>query len=161
MNAILTQEITFAKQDILRGFRKIDKKAEIHISQLIYYPYYFFEFEVNAKSLLKFRGKVGCTIDALSGKGAIVDVQPEFSNHQIEVEPIPPVVFSEDDAKKIAEKFVFDHASSKAKFVTIPKIRLLSSALFHRPFWLAEYSQGGYDQRQMIFDAISGSYHPL
>jgi hypothetical protein len=35
----------------------------------------------------------------------------------------------------------------------------LSSTLFYRPFWLAEYDQEG--QRQLIVDAISGSYHPL
>lgn len=160
MSTILTQEVAFVEEDVLRGLRQYDKAAEIQINNLIFYPYYFFEYEVNAKSLLRFTGKVGCTVDALGGQGAIVDVQPEFLQRQIEEEYIPAVVVSEGKAKKIADQFVFDNASKKAKFITMPKIKLLSSTLFHRPFWLAEYGRD-YERRQLIVDAISGGYHPL
>jgi hypothetical protein len=159
MSTLLTQEITFVEQDVLLGLQQYDMKAEVRISNLIFYPYYFFEYEVNAKSLLRFKGKVGCTVDALEGRGAIVDVQPEFLQRRIDAEYVPEVQVCEKQAREIADKFVFDNASSKAKFITIPKIKLLSSTLFYRPFWLAEYDQEG--QRQLIVDAISGSYHPL
>jgi hypothetical protein len=159
MSTLLAQEITFVEQDVLLGLQQYDMKAEVRISNLIYYPYYFFEYEVNAKSLLRFKGKVGCTVDALEGRGAIVDVQPEFLQRRIDAEYVPEVQVCEKQAREIADKFVFDNASSKAKFITIPKIKLLSSTLFYRPFWLAEYDQEG--QRQLIVDAISGSYHPL
>jgi hypothetical protein len=159
MSTLLTQEITFVEQDVLLGLQQYDMKAEVRISNLIFYPYYFFEYEVNAKSLLRFKGKVGCTVDALEGRGAIVDVQPEFLQRRIDAEYVPEVQVCEKQAREIADKFVFDNASSRAKFITIPKIKLLSSTLFYRPFWLAEYDQEG--QRQLIVDAISGSYHPL
>jgi hypothetical protein len=159
MSTLLTQEITFVEQDVLLGLQQYDMKAEVRISNLIYYPYYFFEYEVNAKSLLRFKGKVGCTVDALEGRGAIVDVQPEFLQRRIDAEYVPEVQVCEKQAREIADKFVFDNASSRAKFITIPKIKLLSSTLFYRPFWLAEYDQEGHSQ--LIVDAISGSYHPL
>jgi hypothetical protein len=159
MSTLLAQEITFVEQDVLLGLQQYDMKAEVRISNLIYYPYYFFEYEVNAKSLLRFKGKVGCTVDALEGRGAIVDVQPEFLQRKIDAQYVPEVQVCEKKAREIADNFVFDNASSKAKFITIPKIKLLSSTLFYRPFWLAEYDQEG--QRQLIVDAISGSYHPL
>jgi hypothetical protein len=159
MSTLLAQEITFVEQDVLLGLQQYDMKAEFRISNLIYYPYYFFEYEVNAKSLLRFKGKVGCTVDALEGRGAIVDVQPEFLQRRIDSEYVPKVQVCEKQAREIADNFVFDNASSRAKFITIPKIKLLSSTLFYRPFWLAEYDQEG--QRQLIVDAISGSYHPL
>jgi hypothetical protein len=159
MSTLLAQEITFVEQDVLLGLQQYDMKAEVRISNLIYYPYYFFEYEVNAKSLLRFKGKVGCTVDALEGRGAIVDVQPEFLQRRIDSEYVPKVQVCEKQAREIADNFVFDNASSRAKFITIPKIKLLSSTLFYRPFWLAEYDQEG--QRQLIVDAISGSYHPL
>jgi hypothetical protein len=159
MSILLTQEITFVEQDVLLGLQQYDKEAEVRISNLIFYPYYFFEYEVNAKSLLRFKGKVGCTVDALEGRGAIVDVQPEFLQRRIDAEYVPEVQVCEKQAREIADKFVFDNASSRAKFITIPKIKLLSSTLFYRPFWLAEYDQEGHSQ--LIVDAISGSYHPL
>lgn len=161
MSTLLTQEITFAEQDVLRGLQQYDKESEVKISKLIFYPYYFFEYEVSAKSLLRFNGKVGCTVDALEGRGAIVDVQPEFLKREIDAEYVPKVQVCDKKAKEIADKFVFDNASSKAKFITIPKIKLLSSTLFYRPFWLAEYDQVEKVERLIIVDAISGSYHPL
>ncbi|QUW20865.1 hypothetical protein JSQ81_13695 [Sporosarcina sp. Marseille-Q4063] len=161
MSTLLTQEISFVEQDVLLGLRQYDKKSEVRISNLIFYPYYFFEYEVNAKSLLRFKGKVGCTIDALEGRGAIVDVQPEFLQRKIEMEIVPEVQVCEEKAREIADKFVFENASSKAKFITIPEIKLLSCTLFYRPFWLAKYDQEEQGQHQLIVDAISGSYHPL
>lgn len=162
MSTLLTQELAFSERDVLFGLQQYDKEAKIQISNLIFYPYYFFEYEVNAKSLLRFKGKVACTVDALAGRGALVDVQPEFLQRQIETKHIlPSVEVCEEEARKVADMFVFDSASSKAKFVTIPKIKLLSSTLFYRPFWLVEYGQEKHGKHQLIVDAISGGYHPL
>ncbi len=161
MNAILIQEPLYVEQDVLRGLQKYEKQAEIHINKLIYYPYYFFEYELSIRSLLKLNGKTACTIDALSGHGALIDMQPEFLHREIEAEQIPDIEVSEEEARKAADKFIFENASSKAKFITIPKIQMLSSTLFYRPFWLAEYGLDEHGQRQLIVDAISGSYHPL
>ncbi|MDS9472867.1 hypothetical protein [Sporosarcina pasteurii] len=160
MKTLLMQETVFVEKDVLKGLHQFDKEAEVQINRLIYYPYYFFEFEVHAKSLLKFNGKVGCTVDALGGRGAIVDVQPEFFASQVEHVAIPSIVIVQEEASKIAEEFVFEHASTKAKFITTPKIKQTSSQLFYRPFWIAEYRRNSEGQ-QLIVDAVSGSYHPL
>lgn len=161
MKTLLAQEIVFFEQEVVDVFWKIDRQAELQINQIIYYPYYFFEFEVNAKSLLKFKGKVGCTVDALGGRGAIVDVEPRFLESEIDQYYLPEILIEKEHASKTAEQYVFDSASSKAKFITIPKIKNISSQLFYRPFWIANYKRTGKEVQQFIVDAVSGGYHPL
>lgn len=161
MNGVLVQEPVYDEQDVLRGLRQYEKQAVMNVRTLIYYPYYLFEYELDIKSLLKLKGKTACTIDALSGHGALIDVQPEFLNRQIDIEQAPVIQFNEDEAREEAGKFIFENAISKAKFVTVPRIQLLTSTLFYRPFWLVEYKLETYEPNSLIVDAISGSYHPL
>ncbi|EGQ21766.1 hypothetical protein HMPREF9372_3126 [Sporosarcina newyorkensis 2681] len=160
MIKIQTQEIEYNKDEVLQGLKQYEKKTHFRIQDVIYYPYYFFEYQVSAKSLLKFRGKTGCTVDALGGRGAMVDIQPVFSERQIEDGQVPNLVINEKLAAEIAEKFVFHNASSKAKFITMPKIIEVQRTLFYRPFWLAEFELEE-KQGRLIVDAVSGSYHPL
>ncbi|KKE80029.1 hypothetical protein DTX80_09325 [Bacilli bacterium] len=161
MSLILTQEPQFVQQEVLKGLQQYDKRASVQVNTMILYPYYFLEFEVSAKSLLKFNGKIACTIDTISGQGAIIDVQPEFIQRPIVDEKILPIEISEKEAEQLAEKFIFQAATQKAKFITIPTVTIHSTALFYRPFWLAEYNSKVSGGREVIVDAISGSYHPL
>ncbi|MFD1349992.1 hypothetical protein [Oceanobacillus caeni] len=161
MSLILTQEPQFVQQEVLKGLQQYDKRASVQVNTMILYPYYFLEFEVSAKSLLKFNGKIACTIDAISGQGAIIDVQPEFIQRPIVDEKILPIEISEKEAEQLAEKFIFQAATQKAKFITIPTVTIHSTALFYRPFWLAEYNSKVSGGREVIVDAISESYHPL
>ncbi len=160
MKTILTQEVQFVEKEVFNGLIQFDKAAEIEIQQLIYYPYYFFEFDVKAKRFLKFEGRVGCTIDALGGHGAIIDVQPELKEIQAAHLSMPMVTVETEEAAEKAERFVFENASSKVKFMTIPTIKKVSHRLFYRPFWIADY-KGKEEREQLIVDAVSGSYHPL
>lgn len=161
MSAMLIQEIEFTEEEVLLGLQQYEKQTHFQIQDLIYYPYYFFEYQVSAKSLLKFKGKAACTVDALGGRGAMVDVQPLFFERTVETGRIPQPVIAEEEAIGIAERFVFDNASSKAKFVTMPKIIEVQRNLFYRPFWLTDFKLQNNKQGQLIVDAISGSYHPL
>ncbi|ARD48902.1 hypothetical protein [Sporosarcina sp. P33] len=161
MSAMLVQEIEFTEEEVLHGLRQYEKQTYFQIQDVIYYPYYFFEYQVSAKSLLKFNGKAACTVDALGGRGAMVDVRPVFYERKVENGRIPGLVIEENEAIAIAKRFVFDNASSKAKFVTMPKIIEVQRNLFYRPFWLADFKLQNNKQGQLIVDAISGSYHPL
>jgi len=161
MTSILTQKPVFAEKEILRGLQQYDRRANVHMNGIIFYPYYFFEYEISAKSLLKLQGRIACTVDAISGQGAIVDVQPEFSTYPIEGEEMLPITIIEIEAEQLAKRFISQTVSQKAKFVTIPRLHIISSSLFYRPFWLAKYTKQGRGQEQLIVDAISGSYHPL
>ncbi|PID22035.1 hypothetical protein CSV61_07415 [Sporosarcina sp. P3] len=161
MSAILLQEIEFTKEEVLLGLQQYEKETYFQVQDMIYYPYYFFEYQVSAKSLLKFKGKAACTIDGLGGRGAIVDVRPSFSRKKEEVGLFPELVIAEEEAIDAAKRFIFDHASSKAKFVTMPKITEVQRTLFYRPFWLTDYKLDNKKSGQLIVDAISGSYHPL
>lgn len=160
MKTIMTQDVLFTETEVLSGLTKIDKGAKIQMNRLIYYPYYFFEFDVKAKSLLNFEGRVGCTIDALGGHGAIVDIQPNLIEIRAECLTVPTIAVVKSQAAKKAKRFVFESASSKAKFLTIPIIKCISSQLFYRPFWIADYKNKE-AKEQLIVDAVSGSYHPL
>lgn len=155
------QEPEFAKSEVSQGLRQYDRKAHVHIQKLLYYPYYFFEFDISAKSLLKLNGKIACTIDGMSGQEAIIDRKPTFSSRRQEEYDKLPVGIDERVARQIAERFVFQTISQKTKFITIPSLTVSESSLFYRPFWLAEYSLNEKGRQQLIVDAISGSYHPL
>ncbi|MFC5589493.1 hypothetical protein ACFPRA_11375 [Sporosarcina soli] len=161
MSGVLMQEPVYGEQDVLRGLQQYEKQAKMNVRKLIFYPYYLFEYELGIRSLLKLKGKTACTIDALSGYGALIDVQPEFSHRQIEAGQAPAIQIDEDEAREAAGQFIFENAMSKAKFVTVPDIQLLTSTLFYRPFWLVEYRLEAYEPKSLIVDAISGSYHPL
>ncbi|KMY55851.1 hypothetical protein AC623_19490 [Bacillus sp. FJAT-27231] len=161
MTSILTQKPVFAEKEILRGLQQYDRQANVHMNGMVFYPYYFFEYDISAKSLLKLQGKIACTIDALSGQGAMVDVQPEFSTYLMEGEEVLPITIAENEAEPLAERFISQTLSQKAKFITIPRLHLSSCSLFYRPFWLAKYTKPGRGQQPLIVDAISGSYHPL
>ncbi|PIC91008.1 hypothetical protein CSV71_02845 [Sporosarcina sp. P21c] len=161
MSAILLQEIEFTKEEVLQGLQQYGKETYFQIQDIIYYPYYFFEYQVSAKSLLKFNGKAACTIDGLGGRGAMVDVRPSFSRKKVEVGRFPELVIGEEEAIVMAERFIFDNASSKAKFITMPKITEVQRNLFYRPFWITDFKLDNKKSGQLIVDAISGSYHPL
>ncbi|MBS4190286.1 hypothetical protein KHA94_08725 [Bacillus sp. FJAT-49705] len=161
MNTILTQEPEFAESDVFRGLKQYDRKANVYVRQLLFYPYYFFEFELSAKSLLKLSGKIACTIDGISGKEAIIDMKPAFSTCFNETADKLSVQVEEMEARKIAERFVFQTISQKTKFISIPSLKISDCSLFYRPFWLAEYILKEKGKQQLIVDAISGSYHPL
>lgn len=162
MISILTQATVYEEEEVRRGLQQYDQNAEIEISKLIFYPYYFFEYEISVGGLLKLKGKTACTVDALSGHGALIDMTPEFSNRSIQSEQLPSIQINEEEAVKVAGNFIFQNASSKGKFLTVPKIKELGVTQFYRPFWLAEYAHKREGQsQQLIVDAVSGSYHPL
>ena len=162
MIPILTQVPVYEEEEVRRGLQQYDKNAEIEISRLIFYPYYFLEYEISVGGLLKLKGKTACTVDALSGHGALVDTSPELSKRSIKSEQLPSIQINEVEAVKVAGNFIFQNASSKGKFITIPKIKALGCTQFYRPFWLAEYALQREGKRQhLIVDAVSGSYHPL
>ncbi|PWW26864.1 hypothetical protein DFO73_10927 [Cytobacillus oceanisediminis] len=161
MSTVLMQELEYLEQDVFDGFKQYDRMANVYIRRLIYYPYYFFEFELSAKSLINLNGKIACSIDGISGHGAIIDVKPAFSYREIETEGKLPIQIGKDEARKAAERFTFQTISQKTKFITIPNLQVSNSSLFYRPYWLAEYSMNGIGEQQLIVDAISGSYHPI
>jgi len=162
MISILAQATVYGEEEVRRGLQQYDKNTEIEISKLIFYPYYFLEYEISVGGLLKLKGKTACTIDALSGYGALIDMTPEFSKHSIQSNQLPSIEINEEEAVRMAGNFIFQNASSKGKFITTPKIKELGVTQFYRPFWLAKYAHRIEEEsQQLIVDAVSGSYHPL
>ncbi|MDQ0338686.1 hypothetical protein J2S00_001472 [Caldalkalibacillus uzonensis] len=145
---------------VIQLLTKLDPKARVIPEELVYYPYYFLQYQLNAKALLRLTGKVACTIDGISGQGALVDAPPEW--RQAPPEPLKtlPVRLMEDEAIKQAESFVYNTAIQKVKYFTTPKLKRLSCKLFHRPYWIVRHHTKC-KEHHLIVDAITGKYHPL
>lgn len=129
--------------------------------QLIYYPYHFFSYSIQTRKWIKVSGKIGCTIDLISGRGSLIDaplrwqkkiLQPRQKKLQYRIK--------EQEATKIADKFIFQAASHQLKFFTAPIIKLIECKMFYRPFWIVKQERDG-NENTFIVDAVSAHYHPL
>src|SRR5690625_6908422 len=76
---IHAESISFDHHEIKQIFEKTDAEKEFHIHQLVFYPYYYFEYKLERKSLFHPNGGVvGCTVDGINGTGAVVNMFPRL-----------------------------------------------------------------------------------
>lgn len=160
MTMVLTQELEFPERQVKRLMKGLEKRSMIKIENLVYYPYYFFEFDVSVKTVVGLKGKTACTVDALDGKCALVDVFPQLIQYEIETDFQLEIVITENEARKTAKYFISENISKKVKFLKVPEIKFSSETLYYRPFWLISLTKYK-EQSLIIVDAISGNYHPL
>lgn len=162
MKQVLYQKPILLESEVTSNLRQLDKKASIFVQSIIYYPYYFFEYEMRTKKLRTLNGMIACTVDALSGKEAIIDVKPEFSTHELDnLFSSLPIQIDREEASQIAEKFILNTAMEKAKYLTLPSLEQKKQLLFYRPFWIIDYFISNKREGQFIVDAVDGCYHPL
>lgn len=164
MNRIVNSENTsFDQNEIKLVFEKTDANKLFHVNQLVFYPYYYFEYKLERKSLFHPNGGVvGCTIDGVNGIGAIVNTFPRLERQEIQSHTIIPEKLTFTDAKTTAKSFVYDTISYKMKVFSTPPITLTKEEKFYRPYWIIEggdiYSQNNF---MLTVDAVTGKYHPL
>ncbi|WP_408008385.1 hypothetical protein ACJROX_27635 [Pseudalkalibacillus sp. A8] len=157
----LTQSISIQPENIINKLKQFDPKANYQIDKLIYYPYHFFKYKMKAKGLLKLDGYLGCTIDSISGQGAIIDHTPLFMEENLHDQPCLPSTLSLQDAKIMAEDFLNHSASLKLKFFSIPKMQLEQHERFFRPYWIIVNQKNNEKYPSIMIDGVSGKYHPL
>lgn len=140
---------------------RIEPGTTFKASQLVYYPYFFFEYTLERKRLLHpFSGTTGCTIDAVDGIGSLIDHAPFLKNQAlVKASMIQPVINSERGEAK-AEAFIYDSISLKLKVLSMPKLKLNKKDLFYRPYWIV-YGGICSNQFSLAVDAVTGKYHPL
>src|SRR5699024_864667 len=164
MNKIIYSEnVRFDHHELKLVFEKTDTNNLFHVNQLVFYPYYYFEYKLERKSLFHPKGgMIGCTIDGINGIGAIVNTFPCFEKQAIQTDAIIPGKIKSADAKVIAKKFVYDTISYKMKVFSPPPIILTMKEIFYRPYWIVEGGDIYLENKFMLtVDAVTGKYHPL
>ncbi|WP_085993256.1 hypothetical protein [Oceanobacillus senegalensis] len=162
MMEINTQEVSFTEERIIRSLGKMKAEVDFSVKNLVYYPYMFYEFDFkNSNPISPLKGNVGCTIDAISGTPALVDKRPAFIMQQLTDEKPLPVQLEGEEAKHLAQEFLYRTISRKIKVMSAPNIALKHHELFYRPCWVVSGNKGNKDTFTLIVDSISGKYHPL
>jgi hypothetical protein len=164
MNQLIQSEnVTFDRNEIKLIFEKTDADQSCDVLQLIFYPYYYFEYTLERKSLFYPNGGViGCTVDGVHGAGAIVNASPFLGKQEMNCTNIVPQKMKLVEAKTIAEKYVYNTISYKMKVFSAPPIRLNRQELFYRPYWIVEGGNSNALNRFLLtVDAVTGKYHPL
>ncbi|WP_240376893.1 hypothetical protein [Bacillus piscicola] len=160
---IKTEELTFDQEEVKKVLESLDKNQEFTVEQLLYYPYYFFEYKLERRSLLqpKGGGSVGCAMDAVNKVGSVIDKSPVFTEKEVPSQQMIPVELEETEAKKLAVDFLNHSITYRMKILAPPQMKLTRSEIFYRPYWVAEGTKAAPDGYTLIVDAISGKYHPL
>lgn len=158
---IKTERINFKEEEVKRLLEKLESNFSFKIEQLVFYPYFFFEYSLAKKKRASQKEKVGCTIDAINGIGALTDTWPDYGYQQEHYEQsVMPGKLSEVEAKQISEKFLYNTILHKRKFLSLPELKLTQQEAFHRPYWIVD-SDNSKKQFSLIVDAVTSRYHPI
>src|SRR5699024_5780578 len=157
---ILTQSIKFEKKKIEKSFMKLQPNATFLADRIIYYPYYYFIYNVKAKRLfLPMDEKVGCAVDAINGNGSLVDSNPKWEAAEISEEQRMREYQALEDCLTISEIFIDLSLSLKMRMLSVSHVKVEKQHLFYRPYWVVYNSKkSGQD---FIVDGVTGQYHPL
>jgi hypothetical protein len=158
--SVLVQDLEFNDIEATSMIHAVDSSAHYEADTLIYYPYYFFEYEIKVRGLLPIQGKIACIIDAVSGIGALADQFPVLKPIDTLNETLIPTKISKEEACRIAIKFV-QHSSIKLKIFTPPHFSLLRSVAFYRPYWILHEKKHKDGYPSIMVDAITGKFHTL
>lgn len=160
--AIDVEKIHFSDTEVENILGRMDPDRKYNVKQLIYYPYYFFEFSINRKSFFHpIGGTAGCTVDGINSLGALVDTSPGIKTKTIIREKRLISKIDSQEAMDIAKKFLYESISFKMKILTMPKLNVTEQNMFYRPYWVAEGRKFSSAQFSLAIDAVTGKYHPL
>ncbi|WP_156291379.1 hypothetical protein [Oceanobacillus salinisoli] len=162
MLKIKAQDIFYSKETVVHSLSKVEQNLNFTVESLVYYPYMFYEFSFQRKNPISpLKGKVGCTVDGVSGVPALTDKKPEFLNSNISKERLVPIQLDEQKARDTAEEFLYRTISKKIKVISTPNISLKDYELFYWPYWVVNGNKGEENLFTLIVDSITGKYHPL
>lgn len=159
---IYAEEIGFHNYEIKTFLDRMDTKGSFKVEQLVYYPYFFFEYSMEKKSFPRLTGgMVGCTVDGINGIGSLIDGSPKFRKKEISHQNIIQKKLSSLEVSDISKDFLYDSISYKLKVFTMPRLTLTKREVFYRPYWIAEGREYASDKFLLTVDAVTGKYHPL
>lgn len=105
--------------------------------------------------------KVGCAVDAVSGKGSLIDTPPKFIKISVTDKQLIQKKQSLDNCLALSKSFLFRSISLKMRMLSISTLTIERKKLFYRPYWIVFNSKKGHDDDRFIVDAVTGHYHPL
>ncbi|MDM8100225.1 hypothetical protein [Oceanobacillus oncorhynchi] len=157
---VLTQSVEFNKEQIESSFKRLHPHANFIAERIVYYPYYYFCYNVKAKRLfLPLNEKVGCAIDSISGKGSLIDYKPKWKAIEISKEQQMPEKYSLKDCTSISESFIYRSLSLKMRMISFPELKREQQQRFYRPYWVVWNERDG--SSDFIVDGVSGQFHPM
>lgn len=157
---VLTQSVEFNKEQIESSFKRLHPKSNFIAERIIYYPYYYFSYNVKAKRLfLPLNEKVGCAIDSISGRGSLIDYKPKWKEVEISEEQEMPQMYSFKDCTSISESFIYRSLSLKMRMLSFSELKREQQQRFYRPYWVVWNEKAG--SSDFIVDGVSGQFHPL
>ncbi|PTX64589.1 hypothetical protein C8P63_10283 [Melghirimyces profundicolus] len=138
------------------------RARSVRVRDFVYYPYLYLQYRLERNTrLFPKKGRVGCTVDLVSGKEAVVDTVPVIQTRTVPTEKIIGETLSPKTARKQAEAYIYSSVSVGLKWMGTLKLIQEEERVCHRPFWImtCEWERG--DPATVIVDAVSGRYHPL
>ncbi|MYL36260.1 hypothetical protein [Halobacillus litoralis] len=158
---VLTSDHIFSDEEICHFLKQMEKDSIFTPECLVYYPYYFLEYEMKGKRWLgHVHKKIGCTIDSISGVGSLIDTSPELSEAELKTNKVLDIQIPLSKAKVYGERFIGRSISYKMKIFRMPGITLTKESLFYRPYWIVK----GMKKKKcfhLIVDALTGEFHPV
>jgi len=144
---------------IKHTLKRIENDLSVADMELLYYPYYFLEVSIATK-IKKITGKMACTVEMVSGEGAIANSPPDIATISTPKDTIIDHKISAERARQIGLAYLNKVLAHKFKLLSIPEIKIEKEARFYRPYWLTTCISNE-NEFQLIIDAFSGNYHPL
>ncbi|MFD1065701.1 hypothetical protein [Oceanobacillus locisalsi] len=159
---ILAQAIHYEKEKIESSFNKLYSGSTFLAERIIYYPYYYFIYSVNAKRIfMPLKEKMGCVVDAVSCRGSLIDANPKLELIDIPINQLLEKTQSLDDCLSISESFIHRSLSLKMRMISFSNIKLEKQELFYRPYWVVFQNNEKQNEQNFIVDGVTGQYHPL
>ncbi|CDQ41638.1 MULTISPECIES: hypothetical protein [Virgibacillus] len=159
-NTMLAQAVRFTEKEIETSLYQLDSNSQFLVNRLVYYPYYYFNYTVQAKRLfLPVKEEVGCTIDGISGKGSLIDCKPKLTHVELPYHVQLPLKQSLEDCQTKSESFIYHAIALKMRMLSLSELKLKQKQFFYRPYWIVNSKDR--KAADFIVDAISGQYHPL
>lgn len=158
---VKAQNVNFDKNEIRIMLERLEPGIPFKVIQLVYYPYFFFEYVLERKKLLyPIRGTTGCTVDAIDGVGSLIDNVPDLRHQELAKENMIQPKLTLEKGEAYAEKFLYEMISLKLKVLSMPKLEPINKEMFFRPYWIV-YGDIDSTQFSLAVDAVSAKYHPL
>lgn len=141
---------------------RITKARSVQIRNRFYYPYYFVQYRLRGKMLfMRVNKRVGCTVDLVSGREALVDAPLEPCRETVPRDSVLEGNLTELNARERAKSYVYYAVSMKIKLLGSVELIQERELLYHRPFWLVTCEWPDEEPISIIVDGVSGRFHPL
>lgn len=147
---------------LTQSIARITRFRSVRIQNRLYYPYYFFQYRLRGKRLFtKVHFRVGCTVDLISGKEALVDTPFDPRPETVPRKTVLEAAMTAEGARERAQSYVCAFVSMKMKLLGSVELLQERGFMYYHPFWLVSCKDPDKVSVWIIVDGVSGRLHPL